>query len=141
MINTDSFSKRLQNILNYYDLSATAFAQKIGVQRSSISHLLSGRNNPSLDFVLKVLEHFKEVNFEWLVKGEGSFPSSENVPRKEVANPTLFDTIDEKTVSVKKKSSTAVKKEHLVQSTGENATKKIAKVLLLYSDGSFKVYD
>ncbi|MGB1270375.1 MAG: helix-turn-helix domain-containing protein, partial [Flavobacteriaceae bacterium] len=47
------FTNRLQKLLDYYDLSASGFATKIGVQRSSISHVLSGRNKPSLDFVMK----------------------------------------------------------------------------------------
>ena len=58
MINDSEFSKRLKLVMEYYQLSASAFADKIGVQRSSISHLLSGRNKPSLDFVLKVIKEF-----------------------------------------------------------------------------------
>ncbi|PZQ78296.1 MAG: XRE family transcriptional regulator, partial [Flavobacterium johnsoniae] len=51
MVNTEDFIKRLEKILDYYNLTASSFADKIGVQRSSISHLLSGRNKPSLDFI------------------------------------------------------------------------------------------
>ena len=61
MINTDHFVKRLETIFEYYGLTASLFADKINVQRSSISHLLSGRNKPSLDFILKVIENFPEV--------------------------------------------------------------------------------
>ena len=46
--------ERLKLILDYYNLSASSFADKIDVPRSSISHLLSGRNKPSLDFIIKV---------------------------------------------------------------------------------------
>ena len=56
MVNTDDFIKRLELILEYYGLNASAFADKIGVQRSSLSHLLSGRNKPSLDFILKIMD-------------------------------------------------------------------------------------
>ena len=55
MINNLDFAHRLNKVMDYYQLSAASFADKINVQRSSISHLLSGRNKPSLDFVLKVL--------------------------------------------------------------------------------------
>ncbi len=48
------------------------FAERIGVQPSNISHVLSGRNNPSLDLVNKILDSFKEVRTEWLLKGSGS---------------------------------------------------------------------
>ena len=55
MLNIDDFIKRLEKILDYYGLSASVFADKIGVQRSNLSHLLSGRNKPSLDFILKIV--------------------------------------------------------------------------------------
>ena len=52
-----------------HNLSAASFATKIGVQRSAISHILSGRNKPSLDFLMKVYESFDEVALEWLILG------------------------------------------------------------------------
>lgn len=79
MVNIDDFIKRLEIILDYYNLSASAFADKINVQRSSLSHLLSGRNKPSLDFIIKVIEVFPEVDLYWILNGKGSFPKSENV--------------------------------------------------------------
>ncbi len=78
MINNLDFAHRLNKVMDYYQLSAAAFADKISVQRSSISHLLSGRNRPSLDFVLKVLEEFKDVELYWLLNGKGSFPKKED---------------------------------------------------------------
>ncbi|WP_445721939.1 helix-turn-helix domain-containing protein [Flavobacterium sp.] len=77
MVNIDDFIKRLDKLLEYYNLSASAFADKIDVQRSSISHLLSGRNKPSLDFVLKVVEEFPDVDLYWILNGKGSFPKEE----------------------------------------------------------------
>ncbi|MFK5878763.1 MAG: helix-turn-helix transcriptional regulator [Flavobacteriaceae bacterium] len=74
MVNNIEFSKRLKTVMDYYGLTATALADSIQIQRSSISHLLSGRNKPSLDFVLKVLEEYPEVELYWLLNGKGSFP-------------------------------------------------------------------
>ena len=48
------------------------------MQRSSLSHLLSGRNKPSLDFILKIIEEFPEVDLYWILNGKGTFPKSEN---------------------------------------------------------------
>ncbi len=87
MINTDDFIKRLENILDYYNISASVFADKIGVQRSSLSHLLSGRNKPSLDFVLRVTDNFPDVDLYWLLNGKGTFPKSET-PTPEVNIPS-----------------------------------------------------
>ena len=77
MVNTDDFIKRLEILLDYYSLSASVFADKIGVQRSSLSHLLSGRNKPSLDFILKIIEVFPDVDLYWILNGKGTFPKSE----------------------------------------------------------------
>ncbi len=53
-------------------LSALAFAEKLGIQRSGLSHIFGGRNKPSLDLILKILEVFPDVSPEWLLKGEGN---------------------------------------------------------------------
>ncbi len=74
MVNTEEFTQRLHKIMEYHDLSAAAFADKIDVGRSSISHLLSGRNKPSLDFVMKIINAFPDVELYWLLNGKGSFP-------------------------------------------------------------------
>ncbi len=116
MIHNIDFSNRLQNIMDYYQLSAAAFADKINVQRSSISHLLSGRNKPSLDFVLKVLDQFKEVELYWLLNGKGDFPK----------NKTTTTAL----------SSNFTKKEVIENST----TKEIDKIIIFYKDGTFKGY-
>ncbi|QQU04674.1 helix-turn-helix domain-containing protein [Myroides odoratus] len=69
----ENFINRLEFLLKHFELSASAFADKIGVQRSSLSHILSGRNKVSLDFILKINDTFPELNLEWLIKGIGSF--------------------------------------------------------------------
>lgn len=82
MVNIEDFIKRLEIILDYYSLNASSFADKIGVQRSSLSHLLSGRNKPSLDFILKILEVFPEVDLYWILNGKGTFPKNAIVIEK-----------------------------------------------------------
>ncbi|AKA36283.1 helix-turn-helix transcriptional regulator [Flagellimonas lutaonensis] len=70
----NDFVERLKTLIDHYELSPSLFADRIGMQRSSISHLLNGRNRPSLDFVMKVIKTFPEVNIYWLLNGKGSFP-------------------------------------------------------------------
>ena len=73
MINQKKFVLRLKKIMAYYNENATSFSEKIGVQRSSISHILSERNKPSLEFILKVLSSYQEINLYWLLNGQGEF--------------------------------------------------------------------
>ena len=76
--------ERIVLLMKSLGLNPTQFADEIGVQRSSISHILSGRNNPSLDIVTKILNRFKEVDSNWLILGKGSlFSKSEEKISKE----------------------------------------------------------
>jgi transcriptional regulator with XRE-family HTH domain len=61
---------RIELILKTQNLTPTQFADAIGIQRSSMSHILARRNNPSLDFVMKVLARFPEINAEWMLTGK-----------------------------------------------------------------------
>lgn len=63
---------QLIQLMQFLNLTAARFADRIGVQRSSISHIISGRNQPSYDFILKILDTFEEVNAEWLLTGKGN---------------------------------------------------------------------
>ncbi|MFC2176074.1 helix-turn-helix domain-containing protein [Bacteroidota bacterium] len=66
----EEITERVLKIMEDHGLSSSQMADRIGVQRSAISHVLSGRNKPSLDFILKVLESFDNVSSDWLLKGE-----------------------------------------------------------------------
>ena len=71
-------NSRVQKIINYSELSLSEFADEIGVQRSNISHVLSGRNKPSLDFLMKIKDRFPEIQWEWLIEGKGAMIFSED---------------------------------------------------------------
>ena len=125
MINSINFAKRLKIIMEYYNLSAAAFSEKIGVQRSSISHLLSGRNKPSLEFVMKVISEFDEVELYWLLNGKGTFPKSQ-------VTPTLSNYENTTTENQN------VDKEFISKEIISN--KIIERIVIFYKDGTFKEY-
>ena len=122
MVNSENFIKRLEKILQFYGLSASAFADKIQVQRSSISHLLSGRNKPSLEFVLKVVKTFPEVNLYWLLNGKGAFP-------------------DESTESLSPTPKFSSKTKSVPPVVSGDDNKAIDKIIIFYKDGSFQSYE
>ena len=154
MVNIDDFIKRLEIILDYYNLSASSFADKVGVQRSSLSHLLSGRNKPSLDLILKIVSEFPEVDLYWITNGKGNFPKSENqnletrttpisqnvTQESKIENqPDLFATepIVEKNrvneISEEKFSNTRILE-------GLHSNQEIDRIVIFFKDGSFKSY-
>jgi transcriptional regulator with XRE-family HTH domain len=83
---------RITLLIKAKNLTAAQFADEIGVQKSSISHILSGRNNASLDFIQKILVSYPDVNMEWLMFGKGPiFKSAEISPNHN--NDGRFSTI------------------------------------------------
>lgn len=64
--------ERLLEFLRKENKSSAQLAEEIGVQASGISHILSGRNNPSLDFILRMLEKYTFISTEWLLFGKGT---------------------------------------------------------------------
>ena len=156
MVNTDDFIKRLEVILDYYSLNASSFADKIGVQRSSLSHLLSGRNKPSLDFILKILDVFPDVDLYWILNGKGTFPKSEIKSETMVAPPTtiidkqIAETKIEKNADLftgelpNKKSQVDEKLATNFLNTQNLALQKnsseIDRIVIFYKNGTFKTY-
>ena len=119
MINNEAFAKRLQKVIDFYGESASSFAEKIGVQRSSISHILSGRNKPSLEFVLKTISSFPEIELYWLLNGKGSFPPSQD--SSILITNEKSDIVDHQKIKTEK---------------GHDKT--IDRIIIFYSDGSFE---
>ena len=119
MVNTVDFINRLKEIVQHHQLSASQFADSIGVQRSSISHILSGRNKPSLDFILKVTNTYTDVDIYWLLNGKGSFPKSSSSPTIAGNSPALSSP----------------------NNNPESVNhKKISRILICYDDGTFDEY-
>ncbi|MBO6606532.1 helix-turn-helix transcriptional regulator [Psychroserpens sp.] len=125
MINNEEFIKRLQKVIHYYGESASSFAEKIGVQRSSISHILSGRNKPSLDFVLKVLSSYPDVELYWLMNGKGNFPKKESSQSK----------LPIETENAKTQLPSELPLDH------KSEGKAIERIVIFYKDGTFKNFE
>ena len=79
--------ERISKVITYSELSLSEFADEIEVQRSSISHITSGRNKPSLDFLMKIKNRFPELEWEWLIEGEGEMLKKPVIPSETKATP------------------------------------------------------
>jgi len=133
MVNTEDFAKRLHKILEFYELSAAAFSDKIEVGRSSISHILSGRNKPSLDFVMKIVKSFPEVELYWLLNGKGSFPPSEK-PEKQLEESKVSDS------SKLQNLPTSAEEKQTPGFLPKGQQKPITKIVIFYEDGTFEAF-
>jgi len=132
--------ERIIEFLKSENKSSAQLAEEIGVQPSGISHILSGRNNPSLDFVLKMLEKYPYLSSEWLLFGKGGI-------YKEATMQKLFDEsfIPEKesvSYSVEKSPSPA---KNTLKTPGteipetENESE-VEKIVWFYKNSSFREY-
>ena len=156
---------KIEKILLYLGISPSQFADELGVQRSGISHILSERNKPSLEFIQKVLLKYKEINPEWLMMGKGemlreavqrslfsqtteqiidnavtdlkSNPVAHNIDDTKIKDLTTCTCVPEKSVS-------SDRTEADVKSISDNfiAEKgcEIEKIVLFYKDKTFSVY-
>jgi transcriptional regulator with XRE-family HTH domain len=154
----DPVALRIQSFIENQSISLKDFADKIGVQRSAVSHILSGRNKPSLDFIMKMLQSYPTLDQRWLLHGKGDSIShnddviqpsdlQENKPISS-AIPDLFSSID---TNVTNQSNTIVttdvKENHIENKPLKNSDlntinncKQIKSILVIYNDGSFESF-
>ncbi len=123
MDSIDEIAERIKEVMHSMSESPTSFADKLQVQRSSISHIISGRNKPSLDFVLKLLHAYPTVSADYILFGktvvETRFPS-----------PLVGSTSSDNHTN---------EAEKLVESVNK-ISKKVKQVVLFYEDGTFSHY-
>ncbi|MGO3183728.1 MAG: helix-turn-helix domain-containing protein [Aequorivita sp.] len=137
MINSANFVKRLEKILDFYQLTATAFAEELDFNRSTISHLLSGRNKPSLEFVVKLLGKFPEVEMNWLLFGKGNFPSSREKKPVNTSSTKKSNSKEEKSIDAFSEERNI--KKNRIESSQDS--KQVEKIIMFYKDGSFNIYE
>jgi DNA-binding XRE family transcriptional regulator len=136
MVNSEDFAKRLQKVFEYYGLTATTFSEKIEVGKATISHVLSGRNKPSLDFVLRIIKNFPEVELYWLLNGKGDFPKKPIQPDSKDRSSVLTH---DKAFNNQTQNNEFTNVNNGIQSNSPSS-KTISKVILCYSDGSFESF-
>jgi len=128
---------RIAKILQEEGLTGARFADEIGVQASSVSHILSGRNNPGTDFLIKILERYRGINPEWLLMGKGEMYKTAGPgkidPSPVNKEPDLFSQ------DIPKNRQIVNEPVAKITSFAENATE-IEKIIVFYRDKSFVIY-
>lgn len=124
MLNNKKIVARINTIREEKGVTAAALAEKIGVQRSSFSHLISGRNKPSLDLLVRLHEAYPEYSLDWLVFGTSTRPSSDRfaaVDKKVLPPPDVPPTPEQK-----------------ITQENPRISSKVVGTILLFEDGSFE---
>jgi len=154
---------RIEKVMLTEGMNSAQFAAEIGIQGSTLSHILNGRNNPSLDVLKKVLNRFRTVSSDWLILGVGSMYRAE----KQSQTPTLFDSINENSsksaISEPKIVEKVVSPSDVIQqntpqipeaaiqhtpearsvinSVVETSAKSVRKIIVYYTDNTFQEFE
>lgn len=140
---------RLSHIIRAKNLTATQFAEMMQIQPSNVSHLLSGRNKPSLDFLIKLKDIFPEYSFDWIILGKKPITINERggsvVAKDDLFKPMeMFDAVEEeyqnRTDSVVVESAIdAIMPKSTVEDS--ESSKSIKQIIYVYEDRTFEIYN
>ena len=119
-MNKKNILNRIKKIIEKNNLSNSEFAEKIGIPKSSVTHLLSERNNPSLDIIIKISEAFENISTDYLIFGQ----ENQVKPTIQDSN-TLFNELDES----------------VSEDTVKDSNNKVKSIILIYENNKFEQID
>ncbi len=143
---------RIKKIMDNEDLTPARFADNLQINRAVISHILNGRNNPSLDVVMKILSEMDYINSDWLLNGTGSMYRDGYIPSKNQNKQSLFD-VDatdvetnqgafknhkEKQVEHVNIETNTIDKQDVIDTNSMN--RKIKEIIIYYTDNTFESF-
>ncbi len=135
---------RIKEIMEYKQLTSSQFADAVEVPRAVISHVLSGRNNPSLEVVTKIVSSFPEININWMLLGEGEMLTT--LANKIVSKPTRSEVKAEEPPVIKNDSDKIDEHDKVQNKVTpksdklSGSDKEIEQIVIFYSDKTFIAY-
>ncbi|GAB4039129.1 helix-turn-helix transcriptional regulator [Spirosoma jeollabukense] len=154
---------KIKQILIDKNLTPSYFADEIGVQRSSISHILSGRNRPSFDIIQKIIRRFPELGYEWIMEEDNQFTTSPSGYPTRSGSSAMRSTPDQfsagpapvsyapQPITIRSQrneippagvstSASVEPSAPLIEQPVLTNEKKVERILIFYTDGSFREY-
>lgn len=130
---------RIEALIRHEGLSLSQFANEINIQGSTLSHIMSGRNNPSLDVMKRILERFPNINPDWLIFGKE--PRFRQISQSHEM-PSLFDepelSASSVASSVQVPETLSISTEMKEEKTVVQSSRTITRVVIFYSDNTFE---
>ncbi|MDL2245497.1 helix-turn-helix domain-containing protein [Parabacteroides sp. OttesenSCG-928-J18] len=137
--------ERIIQIMEQEKLNYSRFAEEINIQRAAMSHIINGRNNPSLDVITKILQRFPEINTDWLLFGKGRM-----IEEKTMGN--LFTTtslfpdeepeVPEYRKEIESKQPVIIPESPKIQEVKvvEKPARNVSRIMLFYSDNTYDTF-
>ena len=124
-------NQRLQQLLNAENLTQSQFADRIGVAKASVSHILAGRNKPGFDFIESVARTFPNLNIEWLISGRGRM-------YKNTGQESVFPSYSPSTDVIHDPQQGTIAEQPSETIDNQSDQPKIVKVVVFYDNGTFQ---
>ena len=152
---------KIEKIMQIEGLNSAQFAAEIGIQGSTLSHILNGRNNPSLDVLKKILNRFRTINPEWLILDAGTMYRQEKhsqartlfddtvetisntddyAPKISSNNEPRADTIQKKNEPIDSKLIISGQIDNLEAINPNSVSKRVNRIIVYYSDNTFEEF-
>lgn len=134
-------NRRLQYLLELEGLTQAQFADRIGVGRASISHILNGRNKPGYEIISSILKKFPSINPDWLILGQGK-PYRNQSETEHKTQPTLFNDVENTNIQDIKVdfTETEPRENEIKQRQSSSVQRKIKRITVYFDDNTFEEY-
>lgn len=141
-----NMKERIIKIMECERMGQAQFASAIGIQRAAMSHIISGRNNPSLDVMTKILHRYPQINPDWLLLGKGEM-LRDNTPAMEPAdniakNPPQIQVVPEghQELPFQESRKELENSENTWAVSVERPSKTVSKIMVFYSDNTYDTF-
>ena len=133
----EDIGQRLKEFIDEKELSVLSFSEKVGIQRSSLSHLFSGRNKPSIDLLLKIKKQYPDIDLDWLISGQAI--------KKEAYTNSASEKSDELQVTnvnkeVLKTNIQSIRTDEEALGSKKTSSSQIERIIIFNKNGSFNEY-
>jgi transcriptional regulator with XRE-family HTH domain len=141
-------NNRLKQFLSAENITQAQFADSLNVVRASVSHVLSGRNNPGFDFIKAMMAKYPRLNIEWLIFGKGKMYKDTEIPKEEPKDesllfptfepmPRIDEIVDKDIIPYPEPATTEIDNlDNITQTIGKQ--RKVSKIIVLFDDGTFQ---
>ena len=145
-------NNRLKQFLAAENITQAQFADTLNVVRASVSHVLSGRNNPGFDFIKAIMAKYPRLNIEWLIFGKGKMYKDTEIPKEEPKEerkdesllfptfepmPRIDEIVDKDIIPYSEPATTEIDNlDNITQTIGKQ--RKVSKIIVLFDDGTFQ---
>lgn len=141
-----NMKERIIKIMECERMVQAQFASAIGIQRAAMSHIISGRNNPSLDVMTKILHRYPQINPDWLLLGKGEM-LRDNTPAMEPADniakiPPQIQVVPEgyQELPFQESRKELDNSEKTWAVSVEKSSKTVSKIMVFYSDNTYDTF-